>query len=160
MFLGPFSNRVAWCRRGKALLRPKSAVRPQSWFHYSAERLPWWPLRVGDSCWRILLAQRPKLTNLIRSSSSSPRSTPMIFSIADCRPQLILPDMDLSPMCHGPTRIWMSSAVLHGKDAEYHSFANDRCGGASSGRPASTPADRAAGYRFALNVISGVISSH
>jgi hypothetical protein len=35
--------------------------------------------------------------------------------ITDCRPQLIMSDMDLSPMCHGPTRIWMSSAVLHGK---------------------------------------------
>jgi len=34
--------------------------------------------------------------------------------ITDCRPHLVLPDMDLSPMCHGPARIWMSSPVLHG----------------------------------------------
>src|ERR1700732_4287559 len=137
MLLDPFSNRVAWCRRGKALLRAKSPERPQSWFHYSAERLPWWPLRVGDCCWHIQRALRPKLTNLIRPSSSPPRSTPMTTPIADCRPQLIMPDMDLSPMRHGPTRIWMASAVLHGKDAEYFSFANDRYGGGSSGRPAS-----------------------
>lgn len=77
------------------------------------------------------------LTNLIRPSSSSPRLTPMTSPILDCRPQLILPDTDLSLMCHGPTRIWMSSPVLHGKDAEDCSLANDRYGGANSGRPTS-----------------------
>jgi hypothetical protein len=123
MFLDPFSNRAAWCRRGKALPRRKSAARPQSWFRYSAERLPWWPLRVGDSCWHIRRALRPKLTNLIRPSYSSPRWTAVTFSAGNCStgnspPQLILPDMDLSLMYHRRTRIWTSSAVLHGKDAD------------------------------------------
>jgi hypothetical protein len=134
MFLEPFSNRAAGCRRG-TLLRRKSAARPQSWSRYSAERLPWWPLRVGDSCWHTRRALRPKLTNLIRPSSSSPRCTAVTFSTEHCRPQLILHDMDLSLMYHGPKRIWMSSAVLHGKDAEDCSFVNDWYGGASSSRP-------------------------
>jgi hypothetical protein len=49
----------------------------------------------------------------------------MTFPIANCRPQLILPDMDLSLVCHGPTRIRMSSVVLHGEYGEDYSFAND-----------------------------------